>query len=80
MTMELDTLINMYLNKTCDKFLIGKYLSDTFSIQDNFKRGDALSLLLFKFALEHAIRTIEANKNHQSRLTIIWVKKQTLTV
>jgi len=79
-TMELDTFINMYLNKTCNKFLIGNYLSDTFPTQDNLKRGDASSLLLFKFSLEHAIKTTEANKHYQSRVTIIWVKKQSLTV
>jgi hypothetical protein len=79
-TMKLDTFINMYLNKTCNKFLIGNNLSNTFPTQDSLKRGDDLSLLLFKFALEHAIKTTEANKNHQSKVTIIWVKKQSLAV
>jgi hypothetical protein len=32
-------------------------LSDRFPIQNGLKQGDALSLLLFNFALEYAIRT-----------------------
>jgi hypothetical protein len=34
---------------------ISKYLSDSFPVQNGLKQGDALSPLLFNFALEYAI-------------------------
>jgi hypothetical protein len=46
----------MCLNETCSKVRVGKYLSDTFPIQNGLKQGDALSPLLFNFALEYAIK------------------------
>ena len=42
----------VFLNKTCDKVRVGKHLSDTFPIKKGLKQGDALSPLLFKFALD----------------------------
>jgi hypothetical protein len=53
--MKLVTLIKMCLNEIYSKVLIGKYLSDTFPIQNGLKYADALSSLLFNFALEYAI-------------------------
>jgi hypothetical protein len=38
---------------------IGKHLSDNFPIQNGLKQGDALSPLLFNFALEYAIRKVQ---------------------
>jgi hypothetical protein len=49
------------LNETCSKVRIGKHLSDSFPIQNGLKQGDALSLLLFNFALRYAIRTMQEN-------------------
>jgi hypothetical protein len=37
---------------------IDKHLSDNVLIQKVLKQGDALSTLLFKFALEYAIRSV----------------------
>jgi hypothetical protein len=37
-------------------------LSDTFPIKNGLKQGDALSSLLFNFALEYAFRRLQANQ------------------
>jgi hypothetical protein len=57
--MKLVRLIKMCLNETYSKVRIGKYLSDSFPIPDGLKQGDALSPLLFNFALEYAIRKVQ---------------------
>jgi retron-type reverse transcriptase len=42
---------------------VGEHLSDTFSVKNGLKQGDVLSPLLVNFALEYAIRRVQANKD-----------------
>jgi hypothetical protein len=52
----------MCLNETYSKVRIGKHLSDSFPIQNGLKQGDALSPLLFNFALGYSITKVQENQ------------------
>jgi hypothetical protein len=60
--LKLVRLIKLCLNETYSRVRVGKHLSDRFPIKSGLKEGDALSPLFFNFALDYAIRKVQANK------------------
>jgi len=50
------------LNENYTRVQVGKHLSDLFPIKNDLKKGDALSPLLFNFALLYAIRRVQVNQ------------------
>ena len=59
--MKLVRLIKMCLTGTYSRVRVGKNLSDRFPIRNGLKQGDALSPMLFDFAMEYAIRRVQVN-------------------
>jgi hypothetical protein len=52
----------MCLNETYSTVRIGKYQCEKFPFQNGLKEGDALSPLLFNFALQYAIWRVQKNQ------------------
>jgi hypothetical protein len=53
----------MCLTETYSRVRVGKNLSEMFPIRNGLKQRDALSPLLFNFALEYAIKRVQVNQN-----------------
>ena len=51
------------MSETYSRGRIGKNLSDMFPIRNGLKQGDALSPVLFNFALEYTVRRVQVNQD-----------------
>ena len=61
--MKLVRLIKLYLTETYSRVQVGRNFSYMFLIRNFFKQGDALSPLLFNFALEYASSRVQVHQN-----------------
>ena len=53
----------MSLIETYSRIRVGKNVSDRLPVRNDLKQGDALSPLLFNFALEYAIMSVQVNQD-----------------
>jgi len=53
----------MSLTETFSRVRVGNNVSDRFPVRNGLKQGDALSPMLFKFALEYAIRRVQVKQD-----------------
>jgi len=51
----------MSLAETYSRIRVGKNVSHRFPVRNGLKQGDALSPMLFNFALWYAIRRVQVN-------------------
>jgi len=61
--LNLVSLLKMCLNEMYSRVRVGKHLSDIFPIRNGLEQGDALSSMLFNFALEYAIRRVRVKQD-----------------
>jgi len=65
---KLISVIKMSLTETYSRVRVGKNVSDRFPTRNGLKQGDALSPMLFNFALEYAIRRVQVNHGQKKLL------------
>jgi len=61
--LKLARLIKMCMNETYSTVRVGKHLSDMFPIRNDSIQGNALSPILFNFALQYAIGRVQVNQD-----------------
>jgi len=61
--MKLARLVKVCLTETYSRVWVGKNLSHMFPIRNGLKQGDAVSPLLFNFALEYTIMRVQVNQD-----------------
>jgi hypothetical protein len=61
--MNLVRLIKICLKEIYCTVRVAKHLSDIFPIKHGLKQVDALSPMLFNFAIEYAIRRVQVNQD-----------------
>ena len=56
-------IIKICLTETNSRVRVGKNLCDTFPVRNGLKKRDALSLLVFNFAVSYAVRRVQVNQD-----------------